>query len=112
MKILISWLLLTIEVLVVARLLPGITIDGFFSAVIVALFIGVLNSIVKPFLALVTLPVNILTLGIFSFILNTFLLLIIASLIQGFSIDGFLWGALFNFVLSLTISAVNVVFRK
>jgi len=79
----------TFAVLLAAYLIPGFIIAGFYTALIVALILGVLNITIKPILVLLTLPLNLLTLGLFSFIINAALLLFVASFVEGFTITGF-----------------------
>jgi|CXWL01.1.fsa_nt_gi putative membrane protein len=76
--------------LLVTRLLPGFTVESFYTALIVAIVLGVLNVTIKPILSILTLPLNIITLGLFSFVINAVLLLLIASFVEGFHIEGFL----------------------
>jgi len=93
MKILAKILITALSLLAVAELLPGVVISGFYIALIVALLLGVVNLIVKPILIILTLPLNILTLGLFTFVINGFLLWFIATFVDGFSVDTF-WTAI------------------
>ena len=95
----------------VAHLLHGFTIAGFGYALIAALVLGVVNTFVRPVLILVTLPITIVTLGLFLFVLNALMLLLAASVVPGFTIDGFgtalvaaLLLALFNLVASTLLN--------
>lgn len=89
-------------VLLAAYFVPGFTVDSFYIAAIVALILGVLNITIKPIISILTLPLNIITLGLFSFVINAVLLLLIASFVEGFHIVGFvpalLGGAIIGFV--------------
>jgi putative membrane protein len=87
-----------------AHLLPGIHIDTFWTAIVVALVLAILNTIVKPILVLLTLPVTILTFGLFLFVINAFIILMAESFINGFSVDGFWWALLFSLLLSVITS--------
>ncbi|HYC29985.1 MAG TPA: phage holin family protein [Chitinophagaceae bacterium] len=94
-----------IAVFAAAHLLPGVSVDGFTTAIIVAIVLGVLNLFVKPVLILLTIPITLLTLGLFLLIINALIVLLCDSLIDGFEVDGLLYALLFSLVVSL-ISAV------
>lgn len=101
--LLIRWLVLTIAILVTAYLIDGIQVTGFFSALFAAAILGLLNAFFRPILLILTLPINILTLGLFTFIINAMLLMMVSGLIPGFTVYGF-WAAVFG---SLLISLVS-----
>lgn len=82
-------------VLLAAYFIQGFHVDGFYTAAIVALILGLLNVTLKPIITLLTLPLNLLTLGLFSFVINAGLILLVATFVKGFTVDGFLpalWG--------------------
>jgi putative membrane protein len=96
--ILIRWLFLTLAIFMAAYMIDGIRVAGFTSAVLAAAVLGVLNAFFRPILLLLTLPLNILTLGLFTFAINAILLMMASGVIRGFEVDGFgtaLLGALF-----------------
>lgn len=103
--ILLRWLIQTIAILVAAYLLKGIDVTGFVPALAAAAILGILNAFVRPLLLLLTLPLNILSLGLFTFAINAFLLKIASLVIEGFTVQGF-WAALFG---SLFISLVSAL---
>ncbi len=90
MKIIYRVLVTSLALLLVANYIPGITIDGLYTAVVAAVVLGLLNLIVKPVLVVLTLPVTIITLGLFMFVINATLFWFAASFIDGFSVTGFL----------------------
>lgn len=92
--------------LLIANFIPGIVVSDFYSAVIAAVVLGVLNAIVKPVLFLLTLPITLLTLGLFSLVINAGLFLFAASFLEGFSVASF-WYALLGSLLMSVISAVG-----
>jgi|AntRauTorcE11897_2_1112592.scaffolds.fasta_scaffold02099_7 putative membrane protein len=96
----------TLGLIVIAEFIQGIEIDGFYAALIAALVLGVLNTIVRPILFVLTLPVTILTLGLFAFVLNAGLFLFAASFIEGFAVANF-WYALLGSVLMSLISTMG-----
>jgi len=99
----IRWLILTLSILAAAYLLQGIEVSSFFSALFAAAVLGVLNAFFRPVLLLLTLPLNLLTLGLFTFVVNALMLLMTSGVIGGFHVQGF-WSAVFG---SLVISLVS-----
>jgi putative membrane protein len=87
-----------------ATILPGAHVDGFLIAVVVAAVLGILNVLVKPLLVLLTIPITIMTLGLFLLVINTLLILLADWLVPGFDVDGFWWALLFSIILSLVNS--------
>lgn len=101
--IFVRWLILTIAIIVTSYLLDGIQVSGFFSALFAAAILGILNAFFRPILLIVTLPINILTLGFFTFVINAILLMMASGVIGGFYVAGF-WSAVFG---SLFISLIS-----
>lgn len=101
--LLLRWLMLTFSIMVASYLMGGIEVDGFFSAFSAAAILGVLNALFRPILLVLTLPINILSLGLFTFVINAFLLMMVSGVISGFRVQGF-WTAVFG---SLIISLVS-----
>jgi putative membrane protein len=89
-----------------ANVLSGIRVDTFWTALIFALILAVLNVFVKPILILLTLPLTIITLGLFLFVVNTLVVLLASRFVRGFSIDNFWWGLIFALLLALITSVV------
>lgn len=90
--------------LLVAQFVPGITVANLSAALIGALVLGVINVFIKPILTILTLPITILTLGLFTFILNALLFAFAASFVDGFSVHGFLPALLGSFIVSVISS--------
>ena len=101
MTLLFIWLLNAVALLVVAYILPGITVASFGSALIAALVLGLLNTLVKPLLILLTLPITIVTLGLFLLVLNALVFWFAGSILKGFHVNGFWWALLGAFVYSI-----------
>ena len=101
MNILLNILLDGIAVYVASLLLSGVHINNFGTALIVAIVLGVVNALIKPLIVILTLPITIITLGLFYFVINGILILLVAFLVPGFKVDGFLWAILLSIVLSL-----------
>ena len=91
--IVIRWLVLTVAILLCAYLIEGIHLSSFASALGAAAFLGILNALFRPILILVTLPINILTLGLFTFVINAVLLLMVSGVVPGLEVSSF-WSAL------------------
>ncbi|MEN8789412.1 MAG: phage holin family protein [Flavobacteriaceae bacterium] len=100
MKLILRILLSALAVVILAKILPGIGVDSYTTAIIVAIIISLLNFIVKPLLILLTLPVTILTLGLFLLIINALIILMADGLIDGFQVQSIWWALLFSLLLS------------
>jgi putative membrane protein len=116
MKLLVRWFLLAAALLLVARVYSGVALTGFGAAMIAALVLGLLNTLVRPLLVLLTLPVTLLTLGLFLFVINALMFWAAASLLDGFAVAGFaaaLIGSLIYSACSMVIDiAVERVFAR
>ena len=99
----VRWLILAIAIIFASYVLEGIHVQSFFSAFFAAAFLGLLNAFFRPILIIITLPINILSMGLFTFVINAILLKMVSGIIPGFEVYGF-WTAIFG---SLIISAVN-----
>jgi putative membrane protein len=105
-NLLVRLIVSAIAVLICAYILPGAEVDGFISAIVVAGVLALLNVLLKPILVILTIPITILTLGLFLLVINTILVLLASWLVPGFTVDGFWWALLFSVVLSI----INSVF--
>lgn len=109
MRILLVWLINTAALIAVAYLMPAITVTGFMSALVAALILGLVNAVIRPVLILLTLPVTVVTLGLFIFVLNGLLFWFVGSFIEGFVVQGFwagFFGAILFSIVSWTLSAL------
>jgi putative membrane protein len=109
MKLIAKWLLSAASLLAVAYLYSGVQIEGFASALIAALVIGLFNSVLRPILVVLTLPVTVVTLGLFLFVINALMFWAAAGLLPGFNVTGFgaaLLGSLIYSVLGIVIDSV------
>lgn len=112
MKLITRWLLLAAALLLVAYLYPGVSVTNFGSAMIAALVLGLLNTVVRPLLVLLTLPVTLLTLGLFLFVINALMFWAAASLLPGLAVTGF-WAALIGSVIySLCGMVIDVAVER
>lgn len=111
-KILTRWLLLAGALLLVAHLYPGVEVRSFSSALIAAFVLGLLNTLLRPILVLLTLPVTILSLGLFLFVINALMFWAAASLLDGLAVNGF-WAALIgSLIYSLCGMVIDVVVER
>lgn len=101
MVLLLVWILNAIALLIVAYLLPGISVASFGAALIAALVLGLLNTLVKPVLVLLTLPITVVTLGLFLLVLNALVFWFAGSILKGFQVNGFWWALAGAIVYSL-----------
>lgn len=112
MNFIIRLIISTLAVLVTAYILPGVHLDSFTTAIILAIVLGCLNVIVKPILILFTLPVVLFTFGLFLIVINTLIILFADHLISGFSVDGFWTALFFSIVLWIVTSILNSIKQK
>ena len=111
MAFLINWLVAALAIGITAYLLPGIEVRGVFAALVTALILGLINAFVRPVLLILTLPLNVLTLGLLTFVINAFLILLTAAVVPGFVVAGFWWALLFSLVLALVNWVLSALSR-
>jgi len=105
--VLLRWLILTAAVLAASWLLTGVRVNGIFPAILAAALLGICNAVLRPLLIVLTLPLNILTLGLFTFVINALMLLLVSAVIPGFYVLGF-WTAFFGaLIISVTSWLLN-----
>ena len=109
MKIVVKLLVNSLAVAITAYLLQaGVTIDSFFTAVVVAVVLGVINTFIKPIIILLTLPINLITLGLFTFVINGLFILLVSSVVAGFDVRNFWWAVFFGIVIAIINSVLNM----
>lgn len=101
MRTIATLLLNGLAVLISTRIIPGTHVDGFINAILVSVVLSLVNMVIKPVVVLLTLPINILTLGLFSFFITAAMVMIVSAILPGFTVDGYLAAALFGIVVSL-----------
>lgn len=101
MTIIINWIFSAVAIVIAAYLLPGVHVSNFITALVLAVVLGVLNAFIKPIFILLTLPITIMTLGLFALVVNAIFILLAAAIVPGFGVDGFWWALIFGIVLSL-----------
>jgi putative membrane protein len=104
MNYIIKILLTAFAVFIISNILPGIVIDNYTTAIIVAVILGILNLIAKPIFVILTIPLTIISLGLFLFVINAVIVMIAGYFINGFLVTNIFWALLFSIILSITES--------
>jgi putative membrane protein len=112
MKLIVRWLLLAAALLLVAHLYPGVSVKSFGSAMVAALVLGLLNTMVRPLLVLLTLPVTVVTLGLFLFVINALLFWAAAGVLEGFAVTGFAAALIGSVIYSLCGMVIDVAMER
>lgn len=110
MFLLIRWLIYALAIMFLAYVVPGISVKNFYSALIAALILGLVNAVIRPLVILLTLPVNVLTLGLFTLVINALMLWFVATIVKGFDVKNFFaafLGALILWLVSWITNAVT-----
>lgn len=110
MRYLIKWIIFVVSILLAAKLITGVEILGVWAAIWLSIFIGFVNIFIRPILVIITLPITIITLGLFTFVINALLILLSSSVIEGFEVVGFLPALLFSILLSVISYILNSIF--
>lgn len=109
MNLIIKWILFALLIMLIAWIIPGITITGFLSALVVVVVMSIVNVLIRPIVEFISLPLNVLTLGIFSLVINALLFLLVAKFSPGFQIDGF-WNGFFGaLILSIMTPLIDKI---
>lgn len=106
--ILLKWAISAVLVFIVAYLMPTVKLNGYFTALVVVLVLGVINIFVKPLLTFLTLPITVLTFGLFIFVINALMIMLTSAIVPGFNSGGFWSSLLFSVILSI----LNMFFYK
>ena len=109
MILLLRWILFTLAIMFVAWLVPGIGVENFQTAMLVTVIMALINIFIRPLIVFITLPINILTLGIFTLVINALLFMLAGYIAPGFYVDGFLAAFLASVVLSFLGLIINMV---
>lgn len=109
MKAIIKLVLMGVAVMISAYVVPGVSVSGFWVAVIAAVILSIMNFVIKPILVLFTLPINIMTLGLFTFIINAVMVLLVSSIVPGFVVSSLLSAVLFSVILSIVNGFLGMI---
>ena len=112
MKIIARWLLLAAALLLVAHLYPGVVVKSFGSAMLAAFVLGLFNTLLRPILVLLTLPVTLITLGLFLFVINALMFYFAAQVLQGFAVAGFTAALIGSLIYSLCGMVIDVAMER
>ncbi len=112
MYLIVALILNILSLVATAYIVPGFSFTGFPTLILAAIIIGVLNTFIRPFLLLITLPINIITLGLFTFVVNAVILMLASFIVPGFSINGFGTALLGAIVLAVISTALSIFKRK
>ncbi|MEO2053170.1 phage holin family protein [Flagellimonas beolgyonensis] len=112
MKLIMRLLLNAIAVVILSYILPGVGVDSMLTAIIVAVVLSILNFLVKPLLVILTLPITVLTLGLFLLVINAIIILIAADLIDGFQVASFWWAVIFSLLLAFLQAILHSVLKE
>jgi len=112
MKLIVRWLLLAAALLLVAHVYPGVEVKSFTTAMIAALVLGLLNTLLRPLLVVLTLPVTLLTLGLFLFVINAAMFYVAARVLDGFSVSGFSAALIGSLIYSLCGMVIDVAMER
>ena len=109
MTFIVHWIIRALAIGITAYLLPGVRLTGFFAALVTAVVLGLVNTFIKPLLLILTLPLNILTLGLLTFVINALLIMLTSTTVPGFQVAGFWWALLFSLVLAIINYVLGVI---
>lgn len=112
MNFIIRLLITAISAFLLSKILSGVDFTGFWSTIIFAFVLGILNVFVRPILSILSLPITILTLGLFSLVINAVIILLADSLMDSLTVANFWWALLFSILLSLVTSAFSTIFES
>ena len=112
MRILLVWLINAFSLIAVHYVLPSVSVDSFYIALLTALLLGLVNTLIRPLLVIVTLPITILTLGLFTLVINGLLFWFVGTFISGFVVSGFWWGVFGAIAYSVVSWALSALLLK
>ena len=112
MRLLLRWALNAATLLLLAIYLPGIGVSGWYAAFVAAFVLGLVNAIIRPILLLLTLPVNLLSLGLFTFVINALLFWFVSTVVDGFEVDGFKSAFLVALIMTIASWFIGKIFKK
>ncbi len=112
MMLLFRWILFSFAIMLIGWILPGISIEGFVSALIVTVVLALINIFIRPLIEFISLPINILTLGLFSLVINALLFMLAGFFVSGVEIDNFWWALLASIILSILGVLIDNITNK
>ncbi|MBK5284005.1 MAG: phage holin family protein [Bacteroidia bacterium] len=112
MRFIVRVIITALAVVIASYILPGVNVDGGLTAVLVAAVLSLLNAFVKPLLIILTIPITVVTLGLFLLVINALMILLAAEIVHGFHVAGFWYALLFSIVLTIVVSLLNSLLRS
>lgn len=112
MQVLVRWIISALVILVVAYLLPGVHVQSFMTALVIAIILGVINVILRPILIILTLPITIVTFGLFLLVINALLIMLTTYIVPGFRVDSFWWALFFGLIVAIFNAVVSTIFKS
>ncbi len=112
MSLIVKWLLSAIAVMITAYLLPGVSVASFWAALVVAVILALFNAVLKPILVILTIPITVLTLGLFLLVINAIIILLTDALISGFAVSSFWWALAFSVIMAILGSLFNDIAER
>lgn len=112
MSFILKWILSAVAVLIAAYLLPGVDVESFWAALIVAVVLAIMNATLKPLLVILTIPITVVTLGLFLLVINAIIILLIDAIIAGFHVSNFWWALAFSLIISVLGALFDDVAEK
>jgi putative membrane protein len=112
MRFFVRLIVTALAVVIAAYILPGVSVDGGLTAILVAAVLSLLNAFIKPLLIILTIPITVVTLGLFLLVINALMIMATDSLIDGFEVEGFWYALLFSIVLTIVVSLLNNLVRE
>ncbi|MEM8965581.1 MAG: phage holin family protein [Bacteroidota bacterium] len=112
MSLIVKWLLSAIAVMITAYLLPGVSVASFWAALVVAVILALFNAVLKPILIILTIPITILTFGLFLLVINAIIILMTDALIAGFAVSNFWWAIAFSLIMAVLGSLFNDIAER
>ena len=109
LKFFIRWILFALAIVFIAWIIPDISVENFWSALLVCVVIAIINAFIKPIIQFISIPINFLTLGLFSFVINALLFMLAGAITPGFEVEGFLSALIGSIILSLLSLGINKI---
>lgn len=106
---LLQLLIITIAILITGAILPGIQIRSFWTAVVIAIVLALLNFFVRPFMVVLSIPFTVITFGLFLFVINAVIILLAGGIVSGFRVKGFWWALIFSIILSVVTYLLEII---
>jgi putative membrane protein len=112
MRFVIRLIITALAVVIAAYILPGVRVEGGLTAIVVAAVLALLNAFIKPLLIILTIPITVVTLGLFLLVINALMIMLAGNLVEGFVVEGFWYALLFSIVLTIVVSLLNSLVKE